>query len=161
MEKTKIKNLENYQNIKGIAHLCFIKKKDIEKNKLNNYIQGHIIDFKTKKSYGIMGIESIKQQKTCCFDSEDPSIYFNLKIVDFYNNYEFYQEVEKKGGDFARIFSSKIIFTPEILKIDNEAKLYIQKYFPKLLNFEFEDIFINIGEILIENIQFKSPLSKK
>ena len=77
-------------------------------------------------------------------------IFFYL-ISILQNNIEKSIEVEKTGADFARFTSKNISFMTHSVKIDNEAEIYITKFFPKLVKVNYEDVIVCIGEMIISN----------
>jgi len=100
-----------------------------------------------------MGQETeIERILDCTHIADDPSIFFKVNLIDFDTQKEYVDKVEKTGGDYAKSKSSKISFIAKTGKVENEALQYIDKFFPKLKELAFTDLFICIGEMVIKDL---------
>eukprot|EP01114_Cavostelium_apophysatum_P021850 TRINITY_DN7732_c0_g1_i1.p1 TRINITY_DN7732_c0_g1~~TRINITY_DN7732_c0_g1_i1.p1 ORF type:complete len:204 (+),score=39.48 TRINITY_DN7732_c0_g1_i1:76-687(+) len=170
--------MANIPIMKGLARLCVLTADVVEEcsvqhrqeaeitaahqhNKSKHFIQGYFVDTKSKSTFGIMAheIEQKDRIPDCCFQKDDPQIWFSLTLIDFPTQREFNVEVEKSGADFVQLRSSNVTFSTSTLHSDQDAKDLINKFFPKIAALEYDDAIVCTGEMTLENIKFQDPKS--
>jgi len=89
----------------------------------------------------------------CCCQADAPPIWFKMKLIDFKNKKEIEIIVEKKGGDNAKLHSPQVHFVTDALKADEEAQVFMKKYFH--FQMSHPNSIICIGKMSIVDIDFE------